>query len=306
MNRRDLNKLAKERDKMIDSLHSKLGTSFDSLQNLFRKLLFDNFIDQLQRDENGMVLNNSFNRNLMLKIDVLFADFYKQATPLIVTAIVGGVSKVIDFNNKYYGLMEPSAKLLPIKERVLKNVTDWLGVGKDGTAKANGYLDKIVKTPQIMSEIKDMSLRAVYGQQGWDDTRKNFREWFGSSTAQKAAPDELGKIAKYYRNYTYDLYSQIDRGTAMTYATDLKLEFAVYEGGLIETSRPFCKEHNGKVYHKTEIEQFEITKAKPPNYNPFIDLGGYGCRHHLNWISNALAFIMRSDAEEYLKRLQVA
>ena len=85
----------------------------------------------------------------------------------------------------------------------------------------------------------------------------------------------LGALQKYHRNFTYDLFSQVDRATAKTYADDLKFEFAIYEGGLIETSREFCKKHNGNVYHKSEIQQFNPKVAKPPNYNPFVDCGGY-------------------------------
>ena len=31
------------------------------------------------------------------------------------------------------------------------------------------------------------------------------------------------------------------------------------------------------------------------------DLGGYGCRHHLNWISTAMAKAMGKDVDKFLK-----
>lgn len=307
MDRKRLNKLAKERDRLIEDLNLKLDKTFTAAQNLFMRLFFDSFVDKLQRDENGIVLNNAFNRNLMLSVDALFTTFYKQASPVIVAAISGGVSKIIDFNNKYYSPLTDSAKLLPIKDKVMKNVKEWLGVeGDDKTAKRNGYIDTIIQNSDLKTKIKNMSMKAVYGQQGWFELRNEFKDWLEPLPIPNGTGTQMGKLKQYYRNYTYDLYSQIDRGTALTYATDLKFEFAVYEGGLIKTSRKFCKEHNGKVYHKTEIEEFKLEEAIPPNYNPFVDLGGYGCRHHLNWIPNSLAFVMRSDAEEYLKSLKAA
>jgi len=106
-----------------------------------------------------------------------------------------------------------------------------------------------------------------------------------------------GRMSQYYRNFVYDTYSQVDRATGEVYAEKLGLQFAVYEGGIIKTTRKFCRERNGKVFHRTEIEKFDPKVAKPPNYNPFTDLGGYGCRHHLNWIPEALAYIMRPDAK---------
>lgn len=306
MNKKQLQKLAAQRDKLISDLYVSLNASFDTAQNKFMSLFFSDFIDKLQRDENGVILNNVFNRNLMLGVDAMFTAFYKLASPIIVAAVAGGVSKVIDFNEKYYSPLAKEAQLLPIKKRVMSNVTEWLGIdGDKKTAKVNGYLDTIIKNSDFKTKIKDMSLKAVYGQQGWFDTRNNFQQWL-QPLPSKGTNDDVGRMKQYYRNYTFDLYSQIDRGTALTYANDLGFEFAVYEGGLIKTSRKFCKEHNGKVFHKTEIQEFKLEEAIPPNYNPFVDLGGYGCRHHLNWIPTSLAFIMRSDAEEYLKKLQVA
>lgn len=303
MNRKQLNRLARERDKLIDDLNNSLTSTFSKAQNIFTSLFFDSFVDKLQRDENGMILNNAFNRNLMLTVDAIFARFYRQASPIIVAALMGGVSKVIDFNDKYYSTLTKDAKLLPIKEKVMNNVKEWLGLEGEGKyAKVNGYIDTIIQNTDLKTQIKNMSMKSVYGQQGWFAMRDEFKDWIGP--VDVPATSDIGKFKKYYRNYTYDLYSQIDRGTALTYATDLKFEFAVYEGGLIKTSRKFCKEHNGKVYHRSEIEVFKLEEAIPPNYNPFVDLGGYGCRHHLNWIPNALAFIMRSDAEEYLKKIQ--
>ena len=41
--------------------------------------------------------------------------------------------------------------------------------------------------------------------------------------------------------------------------------------------------------------EFDPKVAKQPNYNPFTDLGGYGCRHQLRWISLALAKRMRPE-----------
>ena len=112
--------------------------------------------------------------------------------------------------------------------------------------------------------------------------------------------EQLGSLAKYYRNFVYDTISATDRIVGMEYANSKGYEFAIYEGGIIKTSRKFCKDRNGKVFHKTEIEKFDPPTAKQANYNPFIDLSGYGCRHHLNWISTKLALRYRPEAKDFL------
>ena len=134
------------------------------------------------------------------------------------------------------------------------------------------------------------------GQAGWQDTKKNLEKLIAGDK------DNLGALQKYHRNFSYDLLSQVDRATGKTYADDLKFEFAIYEGGLIETSREFCKKHNGNVYHISEIQKFNPQVAKPPNYNPFVDCGGYSCRHTLNYIPTSLARLMGKNVDDFIKK----
>ena len=77
-------------------------------------------------------------------------------------------------------------------------------------------------------------------------------------------------------------------------------EFVIYEGPIRKGSRPFCLEKKGKIFHISEIKKFNPKEAKPPNYNPITDLGGFGCVDHLNWISTALAKAMGKDVEKYV------
>ena len=132
------------------------------------------------------------------------------------------------------------------------------------------------------------------GQAGWQDTKKNLEKLIAGDK------DNLGALQKYHRNFSYDLLSQVDRATGKTYADDLKFEFAIYEGGLVERSRKFCIEHNGNIYHISEIQKFNPQVAKQPNYNPFTDAGGFSCRHHYNYISTSLAKAMGKDVDKFL------
>lgn len=77
----------------------------------------------------------------------------------------------------------------------------------------------------------------------------------------------------------------------------IKGQYAIYQGGLIQDSRQFCKERNNKVFTKAEIESWKELEweGKPENYDPFINVGGTGCRHTLDWISIELAVILRPD-----------
>ena len=295
MDGKQLTALMKKRDDLITFLNANLEKQIqESQQGLLKKFLAG-FGDLLQTDETGKVLNNAFNRNLLLSVDKVFADYGKQHNVLILAALMQGVNQLMNFNADYYGKFEGETKLLPIRKKVVQNMRGWLGINADDTAQENGYLSTLIKSDAVKNQIKDFALKSVMGQAGWQDTKKNLEKLIAGDK------DNLGALQKYHRNFSYDLLSQVDRATGKTYADDLKFEFAIYEGGLIETSREFCKKHNGNVYHILEIQKFNPQVAKQPNYNPVTDLGGYGCRHHLNWIPNSLAFIMRTDAKKFVQ-----
>ena len=295
MDSKELTALMTKRDDLITFLNANLEKQIqESQQGLLKKFLAG-FGDLLQTDETGKVLNNAFNRNLLLSVDKVFADYGKQHNVLILAALMQGVNQLMDFNADYYGKFEGETKLLPIRKKVVQNMRGWLGISGENTAQENGYLSTLIKSDSVKNQIKDFALKSVIGQAGWQDTKKNLEKLIAGDK------DNLGALQKYHRNFSYDLLSQVDRATAKTYADDLKFEFAIYEGGLIETSREFCKKHNGNVYHISEIQKFNPQVAKQPNYNPVTDLGGYGCRHHLNWIPTAMAKAMGKDVDKFLK-----
>lgn len=107
-------------------------------------------------------------------------------------------------------------------------------------------------------------------------------------------------VGKYWSRWTYDIYSQYERIGSNEVRKRLDFVFAIYEGGEIETSRYFCIERNRKVFHESEIQGWIDLDWEGKNaigYNPFIDLGGYNCRHKLRWISRELAEHMRPEVK---------
>jgi hypothetical protein len=107
--------------------------------------------------------------------------------------------------------------------------------------------------------------------------------------------------SKYFSRWTHDIYFQYQRAGANELRKDLGLRFGIYQGGLMESSRTFCEDRNGQVYHIDEIMEWENLdfKGKPETgYNPIIDLGGYNCRHRIDWISDELAFELKPELKE--------
>ena len=294
MDEKTLKDFTKKRSELIASLMSSMdGQVKDNQKKLLEKVL-EKFVDKLEKDENGNVKNNDRNRNLLIQFDDIFKEYQKKEARDTVGLLLQSVGSIINFNQKYFSALDGQARTLPIIPKVKDFMKVWLGI-KGDVVEPNGYLDKLVSNDPAKIALKNQAMKIVIGQEGFEDAKKQIK------TLIDGNQNTMGALEKHHRNFAFDLYSQIDRATSDVIRNDLGFVFAIYEGGLIETSRIFCEEHDGNIYHISEIKDFNPTEAKPPNYNPITDLGGYGCRHHLNWISTAMAKAMGKDVDKFLK-----
>jgi len=111
----------------------------------------------------------------------------------------------------------------------------------------------------------------------------------------KGVKKELkGKLEKYYEKMMWEEIIQIERIQNNFYAKELGLNWFIYEGGLIETSRKFCTKRDGKLFHRDDAKKwrFDPTLPDPATadiYKPLIELGRWNCRHTLKWITDEQA-----------------
>jgi hypothetical protein len=96
-----------------------------------------------------------------------------------------------------------------------------------------------------------------------------------------------GKLYRYAKQTASDAFSITDRTYTNAIAEDLDLEFFLYAGDTIQTTRPFCDERVGKYFHYKEIEEFanEDWAGKIDATNAetiFIYAGGWNCKH--SWL----------------------
>lgn len=281
---------AGDRTTLIDLLLEELQKKVISVQKKLLDRFIEEWVDKLDVDnETGNIKNTLRNKRLLENVDKVFSNYVKTDGVAIAKTMIDGISKILDFNGKYYKNFSTHAELNPIKPQVQELLKSWLGLKGNGALEGNGYLAKTINDPKILGELKNFALRSVTGQQGYQATKTAVKTFIDGNK------ETAGLLEKYHRNFVYDTYSQVDRAAAAVYADKLKLDYAIYEGGIIKTSRKFCKEHNGKVYTREEIARFKPKEAIPDNYNPFQDLGGYGCRHHLNWVPYAVAVLLRPD-----------
>ena len=295
MNEKTVKEMMKKRNKLIGSLLSSMQKQVAENQKKTLERLLEKFVDKLQTDEDGKVINNDHNRELLNRIDEVFRDYQKAEAKQTISLLLNSVASIMNFNQGYFQALDGNARTLKIMPKVKSFMKSWLGISGDAV-EPNGFIEKLVSNDSAKIALKNTAMKIVIGQEGLESAKKEIK------LLVEGNPDTLGAFEKHQRTFANDLYSQIDRATAKTIATDLGFVFAIYEGSLIETSREFCIEHAGKIYHVDEIKAFKPKKGIPPNYNPFTSLGGYNCLHHLNFISNALAKAMGKDVEKFIKK----
>jgi hypothetical protein len=296
----DITQFTGQRTDLINAILDNLQVKVLANQRVLYQLIIDEFVDKLET-KGGIIQNTTQNKRLLALFDAVFKKYTDATTPATIKTLLDGVQQIIDFNAQYFAVLAPKSQLIPIKTDVQKLIDSWLGISSDGKTVPNGYLDTLINDPTVKNQIRNVMIKGIVNQVGNIQLKQDLKDYITGNNQGTVAAGETGSapdtgaLSKYYRNFVYDTYSQLDRATANTYANTLELNYAIYEGGIIRTSRKFCKDHNGKVYSRAEIAVFDPPTAQPPGYNPFVDLGGYGCRHHLNWIPEIIAFSMRPD-----------
>lgn len=95
-----------------------------------------------------------------------------------------------------------------------------------------------------------------------------------------------GKLLRYVKQITKDVLFNYSRSYQQAVASDLGLEFYMYVGGIMDTTRSFCKERAGKFFHHKEIEgwasqEWAGKRADTTESSIFVYAGGYQCLHSI-------------------------
>jgi len=134
-----------------------------------------------------------------------------------------------------------------------------------------------------------------------EQVRMEIQGYLISGIASNITPQALSKgvknavkLQKYYNQYMWEEIAQMERIQNNFYAEELELNWFIYEGGLIETSRQFCIKRDGKLFNRSDASKwrFDPTLPQPETadtYQPLVELGRWNCRHSLRWITDEQA-----------------
>lgn len=267
----------------IDKRRSAISGQITALE----EELFDSIVAELGIiTEKGKLTMGELN-----KIESRIRKAMKEKFPAVMRETVKASTALGDLNLMYYSTLMESDQLEEIKLRIERNINRRLGLDADGTIKPNGFLDRTLASDYVQKKFIKEVRQQMSGNVDFQTLQIRLKEKFTGGKGQN------GLISQYYNTVAKDLIINVDRSSGAVYAKELGLKNAYYEGGLITTSRSWCLQKNGKIFHMDQISKWKDSKFitdmygdKIEDYDPINGPpGGYGCLHTLGWITDDLA-----------------
>lgn len=233
----------------------------------------------------------------------LYRDLINQEAGELVENTIGSVENLLSANSRYFDSVT-SGSSEATQKKADNNLFKAIGINIT-TRKiiVGGLLHSILYDESPINKVKAYFINALKGNDTVKRVIARFRD-IGGRTGN------AGVFEKHFLERLPSPFETFDRSAGQSYSTGLKLSYAIYQGGIIGGTRPFCRERNNKVFSRDEITKFGTSsdgfggytnksqgefQGKPNLYNPFTDLGGINCRHQLDWISDELAFSVRPE-----------
>jgi hypothetical protein len=299
-----LEELQKRQEGLIDSV--------SRIQNQLHKLLINSLIENLNSQQ-GLILDNSDNLDLLEKFDDVFNKFDRVYGAGIAGIISDDFQSIAKLNEDYFEAFEivNTQRFINIRRDVNKWLRINLGLNQKGGIHSGGFLDLVTSSDDLKEKLRKMTFKAITSGQPLETYTDSLKQLIVGTQ------DTDGELARHYKTFAYDQYQKFDRAHNQAFAKRLDLRAMIYEGGLIEDSRDFCEDKNGKVFTIEEMTKWKddpkLLRSKAEkesgvvvDYNPAIDLGRWNCRHVARWISEQLAIRLRPELKAYFEGLKQA
>jgi hypothetical protein len=276
-------KHSKERQKLIASYEDQKSKRIKTIQRAFRVAVTSYLISSLDTD-GGNIKDTIKNYTILAGLSGLQREFEAVTVLPFLRWVARSANKLLSANNRYFTDAPDT-----VKDKVKRAIQARLGIQNGDNIRKGGFLSTVGDTTKVFNDIKALATRTVSDR---SDTKE--------LTQAIKIYDEGAQLVQDFENKSIDLFPVVDRDAGERFRNELGLRHAIYQGGIIKTSRPFCIERNNKVFTVEEIASWALLdfQGKSNPYNPFKDCGGYNCRHQLDWISDELAYKLRPDLKQ--------
>lgn len=276
-------------EKLIDEVEKRINKTSSYLTNSILK----QFLNKL-KVENGRI-QDTLDKTTTTLFNQAFGNYANNSRNELVGSIVSDIHNIVKDNGKFY---TTTSNATPLQVDDVKWIVNRrLGIDEDGTLIKKGYLSGLLDDDSIKSDLQKYIFKEMFKGIGPDALKQGIKEFI------EGDKERLGAFQKHYRTFSFDVYAQLNGFSSALYAERLGLTHFIYNGGLIETSRAFCRKRNAGVYSTAEAEEWvndpTLTAIlSKETYNWVIDRGGYNCRHTTDFIAKEVAYVLRPDLKE--------
>jgi hypothetical protein len=300
MNESELNKFYLRKKNYIEDKLKSLEKNVSGLQNDLMQLIMSDYIGKFDVKDGKLVVSQK-NLRLAAELDRIMDLFNSEFQQSVLKKTANDMLKMTGMSVEYYTAMGFSEKTLKSIEEKTGFISTRIGITKKGEIIKGSYLDSLSQNTEVRMELKDYVLNSISTAKPYNEYLKGFRE------TVVGGKEINGALERYYSQYAYDSFNQVEAAIENKFATELDLKYFIYSGGIIATSRAFCRKRAGKVFSIEETANWKcdpdlIGKPKgqkcDDSYNPLIDRGRYRCRHVIQYISDEMAFKLRPELKK--------
>ena len=161
--------------------------------------------------------------------------------------------------------------------------------------KINGIYQEAdtVKQQQLVDFIQKQKIAGKTNTEDFKTAVDELKQTYGSTVTG-------ANLAVYSSQIVQDALMGFDGQFAKFRADELGLTNYVYYGTIIRDSRDFCVEHVNKVFTEEEARAlWQQDWQGKSGSDPFLDRGGYNCRHHWQPVDTDWGTVKEDGTFEY-------
>lgn len=272
----------KRRERLAVELEEKLQRKIAGIQKrVYSSTL--NRLSVLRYDKDGLLSFNVKNITTVNRIAVAIEKQMQKEERTVLKWLVRNLLKLFKLNVKYFSSLDPRSEQR--EQQILFRVMLRYGYNTKSRKLTNsGVLTALNQSTAVSSRISQQISQSLAAKMPMKQFKTNFRTFFVN-------PAGLGVIESQFNRFAQDLFQDFDRETQRTYADELNLNYAIYSGTEIKTTRDFCEARINNIYSRKEVAKWNSKdwKGKRKGVPVEVQCGGYNCRHHFSFISDELA-----------------
>lgn len=269
--------LAQEIEDLVMGADGRYFSAINRVQrDLYNQLVAS--LKELELDAEGYIKQTAANRKVLSEANKTITQVFSSALyTSSVANYVSVIGKIDSLNQKYFSDIEG---FQPNKQ-FLKNLQ------RDTIATVEKYVLQDGLQSQVinpLSQILNQNVNSGGQFAGFLDQVKTYV--LGNDQVE-------GRALSYTRTYLRDTLFTYSRTFQQSLTNDLKLEFYLYSGGVIDKTRPFCLERAGKYFSHKEIESWASQewagkKQGTTESSIFLFAGGWNCGHQIIPVSKTI------------------